>query len=525
MLKVIYANLIWLFVVMIRTVRGFFKIFSIIVAALLVMSCVTYQRLPSDWAPTVSASGDMCPQIYGNYNNIGEDANKIERLLVMLFFEKEASNDQTLQNKLLYRTTHIAFQQQDQDSLGITAWRDKEMLCSKTLSMKAGDFQCENGWLTINSTLVHYGGLVMMKTWDTIRIARSGEYLLVRSEGKGAGTIFLFPAVVSDTAWMRFPVGKGTGTRELRPKTTHLKYKEIRSPRFSPDGKEIVFTIQSRTSSSIYKVNADGTNLTLLSKPGDYDSDPVYSPDGKTIIFTSLQLDWQDDLCLMKSDGSDKVCLTTGPEHDFNPIFSPDGSKIFFIRALSHDKKFPMDMSRWQKRDIYSINVDGTELTQITQMQLPQLADLSIHPNGKRILAQVTTTEKTSMCIIPLENPINLESVIPVLDECETEFSLIRPSSCNNPELLKPMFSPEGSSLLFKWKGINKSREYEDLFAMDLKTHKVRKITRMRPLLIDPSFSHDGSKIVFSTLNYFSNPELWIMNSDGSNLHVIDFRE
>jgi Tol biopolymer transport system component len=87
------------------------------------------------------------------------------------------------------------------------------------------------------------------------------------------------------------------------------------------------------------------------------------------------------------------------------------------------------------------------------------------------------------------------------------------------------MFSPDGSSLLFQWKVINRDSIYADVFVMDLKTRKVRKITSLRhQVSVDPSFSHDGSEIVFSTLEYFSNtPKLWIVKSDGSNLHAVDF--
>ena len=305
--------------------RCFKTISIIIIAALLTASCVSYQRLPSDWASTGSSAGDKCPQIAGEYNNIGEDANKEEQHLVMLFFEKESSGNRALLQSLLYKTTHISFQQKDEDSLSIVAWSDREMLCSKSLSLKAGDFKCEDGWLTFNSTLVRAGGLVMTKDWQTIRVARSGDYLLVKSDEKGVGTIFLIPAAGADSAWMRFPAVKGTGASDLQPRKLYLKDKEIRSPRFSPDGKEIAFTLQSRTSSSIYKVDVTVTNFTLVSKPGDYDADPAYSPDGKIIAFTSFQNNWQGAICLMKSDGSGKIRLTTGPGQDFNPVFSPDG--------------------------------------------------------------------------------------------------------------------------------------------------------------------------------------------------------
>ncbi len=505
-------------------IRGCFRTCSIFIfVALFITSCVSYQKLPSDWASTGTSSGDKCPQIAGKYNNIGEDANKDEQHLVMLFFEKESSRDRALRDSLLYRTTHISFQQKDQDSLSIIAWRDKEMLCSKTLSLKAGDFKCEDGWLIFNSTILLAGGLVMTKNWQTIRVSRSGDYLLVKMEEIGVGIIFLVPAAGSDTAWMRFPAVESAGARELQAKKLYLTNKEIRSPRLSPDGKEIVFTLHSNTSSSIYKVDVNGTNLTVLSKPGDYDAEPAYSPDGKTIAFTSFQHDWQGDICLMKSDGSGKVCLTTGAEQDFNPIFSPDGSKIYFIRALSDDKDMPMAMSAWQEHDIYSVNVDGTGLTRITRMQSLGLADLSMSPDGKRLLARITTSEKTSIWIIPLKNPENMEPVQPILDKCESSYFLLRdPYWCNPPDLRKPMFAPDGRSLLFVWK----ASSIENLFVMDLETRKVKNITDWKnsPVLIDPSFSHDGSKIVFSTLYRFftDSPGLWTMNTDGSNLLAIE---
>jgi len=226
----------------------------------------------------------------------------------------------------------------------------------------------------------------------------------------------------------------------------------------------------------------------------------------------------------MKSDGSNKVYLTTGPEQDFNPIFSHDGSKVYFIRAITYDKNRPMAVSSWQEQDIYSVNIDGTGLTRITRMQFSGIADLSIGPDGKRLLARLTNSVQPSIWIIPLDNPESMEPVQlqPVLDKCESNsFWYSVPYWCNSTDLRKPTFSPDGRSLLY----VARNDLGENMFVMDLETRKARNITdwKYSPQVIDPSFSHDGSKIVFSTLYTISGPGLWIINTDGFNLQTIDF--
>ncbi len=516
--------------------------FCIVITSLLITSCVSYQKLPQDWALARSSSGNTCPQIAGEYNNIGEDAHKAERRLVWYFFHEEASKDLELSRVLFYRTTHVSFQQNDQDSLQITAWRDKSILAQKTLSTKAGDFKCEDGWLIYTPPKrTDMGGLVLTESWQTIKLSKSGDDLLIQFKELAAGTFMVVPIAGADTDWMKFSAIKGEGVRDLQPKI-HFENEnnEFRTPQFSPDGGEIIFTIYNRSFSKIYKVDVNGAKLTILSKPGDYDTDPVYSPDGKTVAFTSLQDNpSRGSLCIMKSDGSSKVCLTSGHQHDFSPAFSHDGSKIYFIRALSYDdKKYFLARERWEKRDIYSINLDGTGLTQVTHRNYPLLTDLSLYPDGKRLLVRHMTSEihskfsHYSLEIIPLNNPENTESAENMFDQCETDispiFGLAAPISCDHPEDIKPIFSPDGSALLFKWKG--------NAFVMDLKTRKARKIPnsteRQYGGLIDLSFSHDGSKIVLSTHEYGGNllytydtPNLFIVNRDGSNMRAIKFQE
>lgn len=59
------------------------------------------------------------------------------------------------------------------------------------------------------------------------------------------------------------------------------------TPRFSPDGKEIVFTSWVDNGFDLYRISSDGNNLVRLTKDFGSNEEPVYSPDGEFIIFSS----------------------------------------------------------------------------------------------------------------------------------------------------------------------------------------------------------------------------------------------
>ena len=53
------------------------------------------------------------------------------------------------------------------------------------------------------------------------------------------------------------------------------------------------------------------------------------SPDGQKIVFTS-ERDGNRNIYLMNTDGTDQTQLTLHAAHDYEPIFSPDGMAIVF---------------------------------------------------------------------------------------------------------------------------------------------------------------------------------------------------
>ena len=116
--------------------------------------------------------------------------------------------------------------------------------------------------------------------------------------------------------------------------------KEGSDPRWSPDGKKIVFGYNGE----IWVVDSDGTNLMQLTNTAYIQEVlPSFSPDGKQIVYTSNEgkngkPSTDLNIWYMDADGSSKTQLTELDSWDSWPVWSSQG--IFFLsaRALQANK-------------------------------------------------------------------------------------------------------------------------------------------------------------------------------------------
>jgi len=118
-----------------------------------------------------------------------------------------------------------------------------------------------------------------------------------------------------------------------------------RDPRYSPDGKRIVFVSNRDGNWEIYVMNADGSAQTRLTDNSAIDELPAWTADGR-IVFGSYR-DGNDNLYVMAADGGSLRRLTNDPGTEAFPAPAPTGDRIAFIS--DRDGTF----------DVYTMSIDG----------------------------------------------------------------------------------------------------------------------------------------------------------------------
>jgi len=167
-------------------------------------------------------------------------------------------------------------------------------------------------------------------------------------------------------------------------------------PALSPDGTQVAFASDRNNNNfEIYVMNIDGSGLTRLTDNSIRDNYPAFSPDGSKIAYTSeTNNDGFGNIYVMNADGTGKVRLTFNSSINQQPRFSPDGGKLVFHSYLP--------VKGAAVYDIYSINIDGSGLTQLTQNTGGDNFAPSYSPDGSKI---VFSSNRTGTYQLYLMNP------------------------------------------------------------------------------------------------------------------------
>jgi len=183
-----------------------------------------------------------------------------------------------------------------------------------------------------------------------------------------------------------------------------------------------------------------------------------------------------------------------------DPSWNPDGSKIVFL-GLEKDH---------MKGGLYIINSDGTGLISISPWERDHFFNPSWSPVSNKIVAY-GERENSGLFLIDL-------------DEDWAQRVQLTAQKVEHAS-----WSPDGNKIAYNV--YNEDKSFSSIWAMNVDgSGKTRLTTDEDDFCTGPSFSYDGSKIVylkgFTTTVPGEKPkeainEIWVMNSDGSNKHMI----
>jgi Tol biopolymer transport system component len=167
-------------------------------------------------------------------------------------------------------------------------------------------------------------------------------------------------------------------------------------PTVSPQGDKIVFTSDRTGDLELYTMDLDGSNVVQVTDELGYDGGAFFSPDGKQLIFRASRPKTKDEVAKYKDllkkglveptnmelfivnvDGTDLRQITDLGNANWAPYFHPSGEKIVFSSNHNSKRGFPFN--------IFMINVDGTGLEQITYDKTFDSFPM-FSPDGKKIV-------------------------------------------------------------------------------------------------------------------------------------------
>ncbi len=231
---------------------------------------------------------------------------------------------------------------------------------------------------------------------------------------------------------------------------------------FMPDGKHILYASTHKDNAAcpapphshtgkylwplfpefdIYVADLNGKVVKQLTDTKGYDAEAVVSPDGKKIAFTSTR-SGDLEIYIMDIDGSNLKQLTYGLGYDGGAFFSHDSKKLVFRSSRptspedvkEYKDNLAKDLVAPTNMEIYTINVDGTNLKQITHLGKANWAPY-FHPKDDRIIFSSNhhSANGYDFQLFSIDtNGKNLRQVT-----FESNFSAF------------PMFSPDGKKISF----------------------------------------------------------------------------
>ena len=281
-----------------------------------------------------------------------------------------------------------------------------------------------------------------------------------------------------------------------------LKDNQVSDEKETVVSQKIAYELYDGQKYFIYNMGTDGDSQTNLTKDLGHRSDdlPVSSPDGTKIAFVGNieNEDTASSIFIMNADGSNISRLTDDTGDDINTAWSPDGTKIAFLSTRLS--------GNFGNYDLFVIDANGNNLINITNSH--NVNDISYpdwSPDGNELVFvhsdETYPYHINNICVANSDG----SGVITYLTEA---------NDTNKANNLDPDWSPDGTKIVYH---SNKATNYDQLWVIDMENKTDTQFTTDARDSFSPVWSPDGSKIAYLSFWGTIDDDIYIINTDGTS--------
>ncbi|HEY6147001.1 MAG TPA: hypothetical protein VIZ69_04855, partial [Thermoanaerobaculia bacterium] len=290
--------------------------------------------------------------------------------------------------------------------------------------------------------------------------------------------------------WAVDPAGRNPEqlTTDSSEVAAHLR------PRWSPDGRRIVFTRMERTRFDVRVADILSKEQIAITNDPSQDVCPVWSPSGTFLYFSSYRSGglniWRIAVDRTGRPAGLLEQITTGAGQDVEPAISPDGKRMAFSILRQNANVWRLPVDRGTGRPAGS----PEKVTASTRED----SRASWSPDGARVAFNSDRATDMNVWI------------------CELADGSLRQLTRGPGGDFQPRFTPDGTAVVF----FSSRAGSADIWRADAATGKLSRLTNGGSIDVNPFVSPDGSLIAYMS-DEGGRVEVWVMSADGGNRRAL----